>query len=104
MLATVRTVGQSDTCVTSHTEGAVKAGGFVSFVSPPFDLPRVRRFHAILPVSIQHVDARRFVFDLDEDDRDLLADNPALLTGLFPQEAPRWQAVAYELGSDNYIG
>ncbi len=104
MLATVRTSGQSDSCVASHSDVAVKAGGFVSFVSPPFDLPRLRRFQAILPVTVQHVDVRRFVFDLDEDDRDLLADNPALLTGLLPQESPRWQAVAYELGSDNYIG
>jgi hypothetical protein len=104
MLATVRSAGEIDSFTASHHGAAVSAGGFISFVSPPFELARVRRFQAVLPAFIQHFDARRLVLDTDEDYRDLLADNPALLTGLLPQEAPRWQTASCELGSDNYIG
>jgi hypothetical protein len=104
MFATVRNVGESDSFFASHNEASANAGGFVSFVSPPFDLTRVRRFQAVLPAPIQHVDLRRLVVELDEDYRDLLTDNPALLTGLLPQESPRSYAMTCEMGSDNYIG
>jgi hypothetical protein len=57
-----------------------------------------------LPPSIQHIEARRLVVELEDDYRALLTDNPALLTALLPRESPRWNSTAYELGSDNYIG
>ena len=53
---------------------------------------------------MQAFEARRLGLDRDEDYHDVLGDNPALLNGLLPQEAPRALALAYELGSDNYIG
>jgi hypothetical protein len=104
MLATVRTVGESDSFTTSVLDGPRGASGFVSFVSPPFDLRRAHRFHAVLPSSAPHAEARRLVVEFEDEFRAALTDNPALLTGLFPRETPRWQATAYELGSDNYIG
>jgi hypothetical protein len=104
MLATVRTVGEADSFTTSLHEAQEGASGFVSFVSPPFDFRRAHRFHAVLPPSIKNVEACRLVMEMEDEFRALLADNPALLTGMLPQEAPRWQTAAYELGSDNYIG
>jgi hypothetical protein len=104
MLATVRSVGESDLFTASQNEAPVSAGGFVSFVSLPFDLSRAHRVQAVLPASIQQFDARRQFLDLEDDFRDLLGDNPALITGLFPQESPRWLTAKSELGSDNYIG
>src|SRR5258708_462756 len=104
MLATVRTVGETDSFATSLHDAPGGASGFVSFVSPPCDLRRAHRFHAGLPSSIQNIEARRLVVELEDDYRALLTDNPALLTALLPQEQPRWHAAAYELGSDNYIG
>jgi hypothetical protein len=104
MLATVRTVGECDSFAMSPHEAPANAGGFVSFVSPPFDLGRAHRFHAVLPASMYHFEARRIVLELEDDYRALLADNPALLTGLLPQEAPRRYSALAELGSDNYIG
>jgi hypothetical protein len=104
MLATVRTVVETDSFTASHHAAFASAGGFVSFVSPPIDFTRAYRFQAVLPASSPHVDACRLVLDLDDDFRDLLTDNPALLTGRLPRESPRWQSAGYELGSDNYIG
>lgn len=104
MLATVRTVGEIDSFTMSLYDAPGGASGFVSFVSPPCDLRRAHRFHAALPPSIQHIEARRLVVELEDDYRALLTDNPALLTALLPQEPPRWHAPTYELGSDNYIG
>jgi hypothetical protein len=101
MLATVRSNGESDSITASLPDGS--AGGFVSFVSPASDVARQRRFHAVLP-AVHAFDVRRIVIDQDEDYRHVLGDNPALLNGLLPQEAPRWLAMVYELGSDNYIG
>ncbi len=102
MLATVRSVGESFDA--SLCEAPLGASEFVSFVSPPFDFTRAFRFQAVLPVSTQHAEPRRNAFDLDEDFRDLLGDNPALLTGLLPPDSPRWLTSKCELGSDNYIG
>ena len=102
MLATVRSVSESFD--TGHREASLGASEFVSYVSPPFDFTRAFRFQAVLPVSAQHAEPRRNAFDLDEDFRDLLGDNPALLTGLLPPDSPRWLTSKCELGSDNYIG
>ena len=73
-------------------------------LSGSIDLVRARRIQGILPALIQSFEARRLVLDVGEDYHQVLGDNPALLTGLLPQEAPRVLAMAFELGSDNYIG
>jgi hypothetical protein len=104
MLATVRSVDECESFNASQCEAPLGTSGFVSFVSPPFDFTRAFRFQAVLPVSAQHAEPRRNALDLDEDFRDLLADNPALLTGLLPPDSPRWLTSRCELGSDNYIG
>ncbi|CAN5425842.1 hypothetical protein BH10PLA2_BH10PLA2_38540 [soil metagenome] len=104
MLATVRSTGESDSSLAGLQGGSASAGGTVSFVTNAFDLARARRIQGILPAAMQNFEARRLVLDQGEDFHDVLTDNPALLTGLLPQEATRGFALAYELGSDNYIG
>ncbi len=101
MLATVRSNGEGDSFTASLSDGG--AGGFVSIVSPACDVARPRRFQTVLP-AVHAFDVRQIVIDQDEDYHHLLGDNPALLNGLLPQEAPRWLAMVCELGSDNYIG
>ena len=104
MLATVRSVGETDSFTADYYDVPASGGGFISFVSPPFDFTRALRFQAVSPASSQHFEARRHVFDLEDDFRDLLGDNPALLTGLLPQESPRWLTAKCELGIEIYIG
>jgi hypothetical protein len=104
MVATVRTSGESNAFTASPQIANAGAGGFVSFVSPACEFVRTRRMQTVVPAASQSVDVRRFVLDQGEDYHLALADNPALLTGLLPYEAPRWLAIACELGSDNYIG
>jgi hypothetical protein len=104
MLATVRSPGEVESSFTTMQGDSTSAGGSVSFVTTAYDLLRARRIQGILPAAIQSFDARRLVLDAGEDYHDVIGDNPALLTGLLPQESPRALCLAYELGSDNYIG
>jgi hypothetical protein len=104
MLATVRSHGATDSSIATLQGESASAGGFISFVSSEYDLVRARRIQCVLPAAMQCFEARRLVLDVDEDYRQVLGDNPALLTGLLPQEAPHVLTLAYELGSDNYIG
>jgi hypothetical protein len=104
MLATVRSTGDSESSLAVLPGDSACAGGSVSYVTSAYDLARARRIQGILPAAMQNFEARRLVLDQDEDFHDVLTDNPALLTGMLPQEAPRSFPIVYELGSDNYIG
>jgi hypothetical protein len=104
MLATVRSHGATDSSIATLQGESASAGGFISFVSSEYDRVRARRSQCDLPAAMHCIEARRLGLDEDEDYRQVLGDNPALLTGLLPQEAPHVLTLAYELGSDNYIG